>query len=309
MPPTTPLVVAIPTVNRPAMLTRAIQSVLGQSEPTRILVAWQGDDGGTADALIPYLGNPLVEVVRTNAKTLRENWLAGLAHACDLPDSRLVAWLQDDDIVAPHYARRIVGAFRAYPDAALYMGRIAISYEGARAGWWTGAGPLVPMDLLTGRYDLMARALVIAAGYVASHALSPAVAFTKDAAEDIQEHGWPDECDLFSERTVIAAAAMLGECIIDPAISGYWIHHPGNESRRQNADDQGPKQYPRLVAYLDELIGEGYAPDWKESFVAYSLVVGPDQCRKWLRDVEAFQGTSPNLDVVIEIMRGVAGVD
>lgn len=108
----------IPTYRRPAMLRRAIQSVLRQTFPDfRICVYDNASGDETAavveefrkeDSRVEYISRP------TNIGAYR-NFVDGAARV----ETPYFSFLPDDDIVLPHFFEAALEGFRRHPEAAL----------------------------------------------------------------------------------------------------------------------------------------------------------------------------------------------
>lgn len=299
------LTVGIPTLGaRPDRLLKAVASALGGSCPARVHVADQSEDGSASLALGPYLEHPMVRVIPTHghARCLWDNWCLA-AESCE---TEFFAWLQDDDIIAPHFGRRIVQAFDRFPRASAWIARLAVSTTEGTGNWWGGCGPMVPMDLMTGGPVEVRGSLVAAAGYFSSFALSPGVAFRATPGAMAAVRRVPANADLFAERSVLAELGGLGPVVCDPAVVGYWVQHESNESKFQNAAGGGLKQYPVMAAHLHGLLAE--SGQWEEALGGWALCVGDAHLRQWLTDTAPHAGLTPTLDRARDIFASVCGV-
>lgn len=292
------LTIGIPTQGkRPERLEKAIGSALAQKSPAVVLIADQG--GGAAEVVRPYLDNPLVRHVVTDATSLWGNWTAA-AEAAETP---YFAWLQDDDVVAPHYASRIVSCLERYPQAACYVGYLAISRSPGLGNRWEFCGPILPGELMHGTPTLIDGALLILGAYFTSHALSPGVAFPVNAKTLQAVRNVPDNADLFAERSILAELGRLGQCVVDPATVGYWVQHEGNESRVQNAAGDAPRQLAVMCKHVDPLMEE--IPHWRNVLRGWLMMSG-ESCVKHYHDAtRGHDGKSPVLAEMREIVRAM----
>jgi hypothetical protein len=290
------LTIGIPTYDRPLLVGQAIGSALEQYEPALVLVADQ--TGRAAEAVRPFLSNPFVRYLRTDATSLWGNWTAA-AEACD---TEMFCWLQDDDLVNPCHAQRVAQAFDLFPNARLYLGRLAISTIDGLANWWQGAGPMVPMNLRRGCPSLVNGRLITAGGYFSSFALSPGMAFRCDGEAWAAIRRCPSEgCDLYNERIVIAELASRADVICDPATVGSWVQHEGNESKRQVRAGGRTDQYPVLVERLDALLAN--LPGWEDALKGWCVMVGPGVLEHWLKEAEEYTVESPTYQRALEIVK------
>jgi hypothetical protein len=294
------LTIGIPTQGkRPERLLKAIGSALEQTEPAVVLVADQG--GGAAETLKAYHGHPLVRRVETDADGLWANWTAAV-EACDTP---LFAWLQDDDALARHFARRVRSAFDRFPDAQSWIARLTISRVPGLGNWWEATGPPLPADCLDGNPNTFDGGLFAIGAYFTSFALSPGVAFrindrTLEAVRNV-----PKDADLFAERSILAELGRLSDFIYDPAVCGYWVHHEGNESRRLNAlgDGERERQFNVMCGHVDALIAEN--AKWPHLARSLFVMAGPDAVRHYLRATIGHDHRSPYLKELRELARAV----
>ncbi len=262
------LTVAVPHLDRTELLKTMIDCLVDQSVPCKILVADQGHTPETAELMAQYSDNPLVMHCLTDATCLHENWLAGaklaMADGC-----KYFAWAQDDDLVHHRYSERINLGLDTYHDALTWTARLACAQDPELAIWYSGVGPLVPMNLMKNAARCLQGIIMLPYGYLTSWALSPAVAFR--AGTDLLEalEAIPADCDLYTERTILAEMGTRGPVVCDPCVLGYWIHHNRNESYRQNASTQ-PEQTKTFYAWMDSLMDktdgwEKMLLDWAHS--------------------------------------------
>jgi hypothetical protein len=288
------LTIGIPTQGkRIERLAKAIGSALNQSTPSLVVVADQDDNPDVRDLLAPYAGHPLLRRLVTGAEGLWPNWTAA-AEACT---TEFFAWCQDDDLLAPHFASRIIRAFDAFPTAQTWLARLGISLVEGLANWGQSTGPMVPMDLLHGAPTLICNGdLLIAGGYFTSFALSPAVAirYSLDAIQALRRCPMRG-CDIYLERILLAELGRLGPAIADPAMVGYWVQHEDNESAKQNAVGGAAAQYPALVAHLDALLKGRPDASWIESLKGWALFLTPDNLRHYLRESADYEPLAPTL--------------
>jgi hypothetical protein len=297
------LTIGIPTLgNRPDLLLTAVGSALAQSVPARVLIS--APDADLVTKLIgAYAAHPLVRVVPSPATCLWENW----RHAAESCGTEIFAWLQDDDVIAPHMASRAIMALDRNPRAIAWIARLGISMLPGQANWWQATGPLVPMDLLHGGCTPVDGRLLAAGAYVASFALSPAVAFrcTLDALEAVRR--CPARgCDLFNERVILAELGRLGEVVCDPAVAGYWVMHGENESRKQVTGGQCEDQYAVMAEHIDGMLQQ--TPAWQDVFRGWATMVGAENLNRWHEELEKRRGTNRTLDEAADIVKAAMPV-
>ena len=260
------LTIIIPHLDRTEQLAKAIDHALDQSVPAKVLVADQGHTPETAELMERYAYNPLVMHCKTDANCLHDNWNAGYNLAM-ADGAKYVAIFQDDDIIHHRYSERINLAFDTYHDALTWTARLCIAQDPELAIWFSSVGPLIPMNLMKNRPRVLPGDIMVPYGYLTSWALSPAVAFR--AGTDLKEaiEAIPRDCDLYTERTILAEMGSRGPVVVDPVVVGYWRHHGKNESYRQNATTQ-PEQAKIFYDWMDRLMDR--SDGWGEILLAWA---------------------------------------
>jgi hypothetical protein len=284
--------IGIPTQGkRPDLLSQAVGSALAQSMPARVLVSDQSRDGSVQRHLEPYAGHPFFRIAESPATCLWENW----RHAAESCDTEIFAWLQDDDVVAPHFARRITEALDRAPEAWAWIARLGISSLPGQANWWQATGPMVPMDLIHGGTTTIDGRLLTPAAYFSSFALSPAVAFRWSVgAIECLKRCPARGCDLYNERLVLAELGRLGAIVCDPVIAGYWVMHGENESRKQMASARADEQYRTMARHIDSMLGQ--LPGWQDMLRGWLAMIGHENIERFHAGTDIFAGTTPTLD-------------
>ncbi len=282
MPIVPRLTIGIPTHDRPEMLCRAVRSALDQTVPVRVLVGHDGDDAGTARALYERFPADMdggrLNYQPSGTTGLWANWDA-TARCC--PDDFFL-WLQDDDVLLPHVAARVVAAFDAFPDADAWLATNKLGLDGRHHWWNNGNGPWVPMRA-DGGIDEWEAEVFRPTCYFLSWSLSPAVAFRCGPNFTASLDAMPPDCAIFAERLILAG--MTGRFVADPCVAGLWIQHDGNEHRRLH-DDQ-PRQSAILIDRLDCLMDA--TPDWREVLALWCKLQHPHWITGWLGDLEHVQ--------------------
>lgn len=276
------LTIVIPHLNRTDFLAQAIEHALDQSVPAKILVADQGHTPETAELMEKYSGHRLVMHCKTDATCLHDNWNAGYRLAT-ADGAKYVAIYQDDDIIHHRYSERINLAFDVYHDALTWTARLNCAQDPELAIWFSGVGPLIPMNLMKNRARILPGIIMLPYGYLTSWALSPAVAFR--AGVDLNEalDAIPRDCDLYTERTILAEMGTRGPVVVDPVVIGYWVHHAKNESYRQNANTQ-PEQAKVFYEWMDRLMDK--TDGWEEIFLEWTKTMPNTHLAKYIQDSE-----------------------
>lgn len=115
---TDPILVVIPTRNRPAMCAEAVASVLAQTDADWIAVVADDGDEVPVGSAPGWPDDPRIHVVRATTRTAGGARNAAIAYAFDrlpAPAPRLVAFLDDDDLWLPTHleaSRRALAANR-----------------------------------------------------------------------------------------------------------------------------------------------------------------------------------------------------
>jgi len=215
-----PVVVVIPTRDRPAMLAEALASVIAQDDPAWVAVV--ADDGaGPPVADDPRLPrDPRVHHVRTAAGTAGGARNAAVVHA-ELRVLRgpaaLIAFLDDDDLWHPDHLRAARRALAVVPDATIcHAAAMTRGPDGAEAPYHArGEGPRAG-DVFGA---LLARDVVTTSSAVVRGAAFTAVGrFREDLA-----HG--EDWDLWLRLAARGPAAFVD------APTAVHREHGGNVSR------------------------------------------------------------------------------
>jgi glycosyltransferase involved in cell wall biosynthesis len=291
------LTVGVPHLDRTEFLGKTIDCLLKQTTPCKILVADQGKTDATFELMRRYEDDPNVVHVPTEATCLWENWRAAAELAMD-DGAEYFAWCQDDDVVHPRYAERIVLAFDTFQEAKTWTAILAIAEDENLAMWFTGVGPPIPMDLMRNRPTLIDGELLVPFSYITSWALSPAVAFRcgddfRDAMAEV-----PKGCDLYTERTILAAMGTKGKVACDPVRIGYWRHHGKNESYRQNLHER-PDQQRAFLAWTDSMMDR--LPGWEEHLVPWASIMPNSHLQGHVANVES--NDSRYVHAVADVLR------
>ena len=118
-----PVLVAVPTCDRPAMAAEAVASALAQEGADLVVVV--ADDGRTPLSRAALPGDARVHVVRATTRSPGGARNAAVAHGEDAVlggRARLVAFLDDDDLWLPRHLAASRAALEAAPAAAFVHG-------------------------------------------------------------------------------------------------------------------------------------------------------------------------------------------
>lgn len=130
------LTIVIPTVNRAALVGRAIDSALAQTYPSiEILVSNNGSTDDTREVLSTYEGAPRLRIVH------RPVTIPAADHGNVLVDEargRFFLGLSDDDWLEPEFASRVMALFERRPDLSFAWTGCWIHYADAAMPALTG---------------------------------------------------------------------------------------------------------------------------------------------------------------------------
>lgn len=296
------LTIGIPSFNRPERCMRAIQSVLGQSVPTRCLVANQGASDDLKAVCREFEKHPNFRYYDSPATKLWENWKYVAEMAIE-EGAEFFGWLQDDDLISERHAKRVCRGFDYYPNSLVYISRLAMAYDSMYGCHWTGNfGPKIPLDLLRGTPTEFPGQILLPVAYFDGWGMSPAKAFRvgpvfKDMLDDL-----PDDCDMFTERLDIAYMGLHGPAVADPNIGGYWIMHGRNQSQLTHAKVESEAQscWRWLDAKMDTM------PQWREVLMGWLQVLGnPTFLETFRKNVIEFREQSPYIAQIIDIFDSI----
>ena len=122
--------VVMPTRNRRGRLERAVASVLSQSHPGwELLIV---DDGSTDDTP-SYLRSIDDRRVRT-LRTRGAGSAAARNVALDEVEGEIVTFLDDDNLMTPHWLKAVVWAFDRWPERSVLYGARIVEHRGSVAG-------------------------------------------------------------------------------------------------------------------------------------------------------------------------------
>lgn len=255
------LTIGIPTRNRPEMFRRAVDSALAQTIPVRIVVNDSGACVRTSRLCedlafhSPVDGHDFVYIKRDGG-TLWENW----KHVARQATTEFFAWLQDDDVIVPRLAERIVNAFDRYPQAKVYCSRLTFSADGRLGCSFYGSwGPRLCLDFIQMRPSEFPGELLVPIGYCDVWGQAPAKAFRVGDPFHLMLDSLPGSCDKFTERLDIAFMGLHGTAIADPNVAGLSVIHDSNESELTSREDR--KQAVIAYKFLDILAMA--MPDWR----------------------------------------------
>lgn len=231
-----PLVSIItPSYNQADFLEQTIRSVLGQDHPVEYLIVDGGSDDGSVEIIRKYeshLAWWVSEPDRGQADAINK----GFTHAT----GDIIAWLNSDDVYAPHAVAHAVQTFEQFPRAGLVYGRgVSITPKGrplndlAFAPW--GVDDLAAFNILT----------------------QPAVFIRRAAWE--QAGGLDLSYHLLLDHHLWLRIAAQHEMIGVPEVWAFARHHPAAKNVAQ-AEKFGQEAF-RLLAWMqtEPLLAPVYA--------------------------------------------------
>lgn len=296
------LTIGIPTFNRPERLYRAIQSAMGQTVPVKVLVADDGDADDCERICKEWEEHPHFRYLKSPVTKLWHNW-RWVAEQAVADGAEFFMWLQDDDLITPRLARRVVQSFDRFPDAKVYTSRLQMAYDNMFGCAWVGNwGPKIPLDFLWGGVTSYPGRLLVPIAYFDSWAMAPAKAFRCGDVFTAMLEALPDDCDMFTERLDIAYMGLHGPAIADPAMAGYWMIHGRNESQMTGHTCQD--QIRRAFGFLDGLM-DG-VPNWRDELLSWISCLGnPDLIHSLWKGITDHRGKSPYCDQILDIFEDI----
>ena len=229
------LTIAIPTVNRAGLLSRAIESALAQTSPdVEIIVSDNGSTDDTPAVIERYAGRGLrtFRHPSTMPATKHGQFLVEQAHG------EFFLGLSDDDFVEPDFAAEVLALFDRHPELSFIYTGCAVHYEDCLVP--AAVGP--PVE---------AGASFLAAHYAGRRELSWCACVTR--IRDLQEIGpQPDDCilgDMFY-WTKLAFRGPVG--CVPRVLSHYVLLRSMNDNMSHGTPPAVWARASRLLA--DEVI-------------------------------------------------------
>lgn len=212
-----PVVVAVPTCDRPAMVAEAVASALAQDDADLVVVV--ADDGREPLLRAALPGDARVHLVRATTRSPGGARNAAVAFGEDAVLGRpadLVAFLDDDDLWLPHHLRASRAALAAAPAAAFVHGAATTRSAAGEAPYHAREQGPLDGDLFATllRRDVVATSSLVVRG----DAFSGVGRFREDLA-----HG--EDLDLLLRLSARGPAAFVAEATV--------VHreHGGNVSQ------------------------------------------------------------------------------
>src|SRR5207302_1214001 len=136
---TASLTVVIPTYRRPAMLRRAIASVVRQRSGARVSVYDNGADRETQQVVEEFTRHGHAVSYHAHERNIGAN--ANFAYALDHVKTDFFAMLSDDDLLLPGGLQRAIGAFIEHPQALFVASPVLLVDPTGRVLRVVGAWP------------------------------------------------------------------------------------------------------------------------------------------------------------------------
>ena len=298
------LTIGIPTHGRAERCKTAISSALWQDTQAKVIVCDDSDNDDIERMCQAYKDNPLVSHYRSPATTLWGNW----RHAAQLAvadGAEFFSWLQDDDMIAPYFCRRVIRSFDQFKGALTYCSSLITAYNNMLGVRWSGnQGPRLALDHLFGNPITFDARLLVPIGYVDAWAMAPAKAFRCGHTFDDMLDTLPDHCDLLTEVLDVAYMGLHGRAIADPIFSGYWMFHDSNESALRNRADKAKEEVPIAWAFLDSLMDE--VLEWRAVLNAWIAFMGTnDILEGYCKTLDERKGLSLYADQIADMFHEV----
>jgi len=242
--------ICIPTFNRREMLCQAIRSALNQTyDHIEVVVSDNASDDGTSEA-VRALGDARIRYFRNETNLgAASNWERCLY----LAQGAFISWLQDDDLLLPHFASNAVAAMAATGASCAFAACLQTSTPSSLAGA-SLFGTALTMDWCSGQPLPLPLSLALPLALVESSGIPPAMAFRVETirriAHDVIWNGYP----LYAERMPIVHCAALSSVVIVPAVCGIFRSHPGQYSRALLCDTASARQqYESFLQALQDI--------------------------------------------------------
>lgn len=219
--PSLDIAVVIPTYNRRDLLEQTLRTVFDQSlPPAEVIVVDDGSDDGTAE----LLADMPVSVVSNPGGGWGPS--RGRNEGLERAKSRLVAFLDSDDLLLPSALELLGGALATDPRATFAFGTCLLAERDA-SGWQIAGemGP-EPSDLDDPLTSLYARNFVPSVGTVVRTAAAFAVG------------GFPQVTTFAEDHYFWLLLARDADPIFVPELTGVHRLHPGNRHSPAKAEDE-----------------------------------------------------------------------
>jgi glycosyltransferase involved in cell wall biosynthesis len=246
--PSLDIAVVIPTYNRRDLLAQTLRTVFDQSlPPAEVIVVDDGSDDGTAE----LLADRPVSVVSNPAGGWGPS--RGRNEGLGRVKSRLVAFLDSDDLLLPSALELLGGALAADPRPTFAFGTCLLA-ERDEGGWQIAGemGP-EPSDLDDPLTSLYARNFVPSVGTVVRTAAAFAVG------------GFPQVTTFAEDHYFWLLLARDADPVFVPELTGVHRLHPGNRHTPAKAEDELEAflalavEDKRLEAAVPDRLGVGLA--------------------------------------------------
>lgn len=242
--------ICIPTFNRREMLCQAIRSAINQTyDNIEVVISDNASDDGTSEA-VRAIADPRIRYFRNdNNIGGASNW----ERCVHLAKGQFFSWLQDDDLLLPHFVSTAVTALRSTEAACCFGACLQTSTPSSLADAsvfatitavdWSDCQP-VPFPL----------SIALPLAVFESSGIPPAMAFSTEAIRPIIHALCNSPYPLYSERMPILRCAAMNGVVIAPIIGGIYRSHPGQYSREMLRDGGAANaQYQLFLQALDEI--------------------------------------------------------
>lgn len=234
--------ICIPTFNRREMLCQAIRSAINQTyDNIEVVISDNASDDGTSEA-VRALADPRIRYFRNDTNIGGAgNW----ERCVHLARGQFFSWLQDDDLLLPHFVSTAVRALRSTEAACCFGACLQTSTPSSLADAsvfatitavdWSDCQP-VPFPL----------SIALPLAVFESSGIPPAMAFSTDAIRPIIHALCNSPYPLYSERMPILRCAAMNGVVIAPIIGGIYRSHPDQLSRVMLCDTAAARQQYEL---------------------------------------------------------------
>jgi glycosyltransferase involved in cell wall biosynthesis len=257
--------IGIPTRNRAPFLREALASATAQTlRDIEIVVSDNASTDDTAQ-VVRDPGDPRIRYLRNEADV---GAVANFIRVAEATATPYFSWLQDDDAVHCEFAKRACDVFDAMPDVTVYISYAVVSPSLTSVHFPTLYGPPFELDWTSGELQRFDGKLIAPFSLMMSVAIPPMLAFRTEAlCRNL--HFWSPHCELYNERTLLAAVAGGGATVVDPRIGGFWRRHARQSWLKIIRRDARARrvQWLRMVDTLQSLMASR-DDGWRAAFSA-----------------------------------------
>jgi len=223
---TVSLTVVIPTYRRPAMLRRAIASVVRQRSGASISVYDNGADRETQQVVDEFTRHG--HAIRYHAQVRNIGANANFVYALDHVQTDFFVILSDDDLLLPGGLQRAIGAFSTYPQALFVASPVLMVDPTGRVLRVVGVWPPGLYDVPGGLLEMVGR----------EHFTWTGTVFRRAALQLVGN--LDPETGLLSDLDFLLRLASRGAFAVIEEPGGIFAWHPSSSSSLPGFDQFWP---------------------------------------------------------------------